>query len=153
MADQSLLSKTKKMRLPVDTKEDKRYWYALLGFVAATLLSVVYIVLRAYVTGIGFIRGPFVLTWLFGLIILGILTYPARLVDSAYVRNIQSAWQPKMWYWILIGFGLPLGAFTVSWPMFGTTGAVLLAALVFILITASMCGIFLYRRHVYIGAP
>lgn len=146
-------AEAKKTRLPVDTEDDKGYWYALVGFLAATVASVLYITLRTYVDGTGFMRGPFILAWLFGLVGLGVFTYPAKFFDAAYIRGLQPVWQPKMWYWVLIGYGLPLGAFVASWPMFGTSVAMLLAIAVFIMVTFYMCASFLYRRHVYLGDP
>lgn len=143
----------KKTRIPVDTSDDSGYWYALVGFITATLASSVYISLRTQLEGTGFMHGPFILLWLFGLAILGIITYPAQLLDAAYLRDLQSIWQPKMWYWLVLGFGIPLGTFVISWIRLQNAAAWLLAIIVFIIMTNVMCARFLYLRHVYIGEP
>lgn len=139
---------------PADVVDSEpKYWYALAAFVVATLFSVAYI---AIVTGIGgqsVISGSFLRLWLFGLVALAVLSYPALFRDTAFVRRTVVGWNPKSWWVIVVGFTTPLLVFTVGLLQYRPSVGVLLGILSFVLVTFVTMAFYLYRRHSYVGSP
>lgn len=148
----SILSEREKP--PTDVVESEpKYWYALAAFLAATLLSIIYVGVVIWVGGQSRISGSFLDLWLFGLVALAALSYPALFKDTAFVRQTVVGWNPKSWYIIMFGFTTPLLVFTVSLVWYHPSVSVLLGIFSFVIATFVTMGFHLYRRHTYIGSP
>lgn len=133
--------------------EDRKYWYAPMAFVLATLLSVLYVGVTTGMLGGNVDARLVVILILLGLTVLGVVSYPALFFDMAYIRRRGGTWRPKSWYYVAVGFGIPFlvviaGAFRYQ-PGVG----LLLGIVVFLLVTFALCSNYLYRRHSYLEVP
>lgn len=106
-----------------------------------------------YLAGRAALQDGVVVVWLAGLGVLGVLTYPVLLKDTASVRDMGFMWQPKSWYYVLIGFGTPLVTLILLGQRYSPAVRQLLTIIVFILVTCSVNVFYLYRRHRFLGTP
>lgn len=130
-----------------------RYWYMSVSFVAAVVISTMYMTFLILLGGQSTLQGGIFVIWLGGLSVLGVLTYPALLKDTASVRVREFTWQPKSWYYILIGFSAPFVVFLLLGQQYPLIVGILLSVIIFILVTCVVNAFYLYRRHRFLGTP
>lgn len=123
------------------------------AFVGAVILSTLYVTSLIYLGGQAALQGGVIIVWLAGLVVLGVLTYPVLLKDTASVRDMGFTWQPKSWYYVLIGFSTPLVTLILLGQRYPPAVRQLLAIIVFILVTFIVNIFYLYRRHRFLGTP
>lgn len=136
-----------------DDASKPRYWYASIAFVAAVIISTLYVAALISLGGPAVLQGGIVVVWLSGLSALGALTYLVLLKDTANVRKMGFTWQPKSWYYVLVGFSAPLVALILFGQRYPPGVRELLSIIVFILITCGVNVFYLYRRHRFLGTP
>lgn len=134
----------------------KKYWYTIAGYLAVGVLGLLYVIFTWQSASGG--SGAKMAGMAGGIVLLlfsggGLVIYPALFKDSAYLRESGSRWSPKWWYYILGGFGTPLATyFALNFgmkSMLAFTGAFLIHA-----VSATIvAGLYLYRRHKYVGVP
>lgn len=137
----------------------EKYWYTQVGFIFASILAIGYMVvafdsiINATTTGGAMAASLTLGLVMFGLVIYGLVTYGALFRDNAYVRGQYRGWNPRWWYYIGAGFGIPVAVFAVARLLGeGETGGGL-AMMVFVISTLGMNVAWIYNRHRYIGIP
>ena len=135
------------------TNSDSRYWYAITAFVVSTIVSVVYVSFTGTVIDRATDGEAFLSLWLFGLLILAVLVYPALFLDAVYVRRLDLSWQPKSWYYIAGVFSTTVIVFVIMSVLYQNTWTLLLGIGVFVGLTFAVCTRYLYRRHQFLGEP
>lgn len=134
-------------------RDDKKYWYALVAFIVATIGSLIYVILVTNLLGREAVQGTFLNLWVLGLLVLGVVAYVGLFKDTEYVRSLPYEWKPKSWYYFVFNFGVPIIALIAGSIGFQPTVGLLLAFLSFILATFCTSAYYLYRRRSYLGRP
>lgn len=134
-------------------RDDKKYWYALIAFIVATIGSLAYVVFVTNMLGREAVQGTFLLLWVLGLLVLGVVAYVGLFKDTAYVRSLNYEWKPKSWYYFVFNFGVPIIALIAGSIGLQPTVGLLLAIISFILATFCTSAYYLYRRRSYLGRP
>jgi len=130
-----------------------KYWYTSIAFVGAVIGSTLYVAALISLGSSTALQGGIVVLWLGGLSALGALTYLVLLKDTAKVRKMGFTWQPKSWYYVLVGFSTPLVALLFFGQRYPPAVSELLSLIIFILITSGINAFYLYRRHQFLGTP
>lgn len=123
-----------------------KYWYMIVSFVVAVIFSTVYVYVLIKIRGWYSLSGSFLSLWLFGLLFLGLSTYPALVKDTAFLRQQDTDWHPKSWYFFLFGLGAPFLGFFTALIRYPLVTSLALATVGFIVFTFLFSLYHLYRR-------
>lgn len=133
-----------------DTRE--LYWYVLaayllaVGFGVAAFLALVGVTNRVTVIGVGAIAVVLAL----GLVSLA--TFPALYRDATHLRR-RGEWNPHWWLYVGGGALTPIVGYLSGGYVFGPRVNLLLSVLSWLGSVATMCAVYLYRRHRAVGVP
>ncbi len=133
-----------------DTRE--LYWYVLaaylfaIAFGIALFLGVVGLTNRLTVIGVG------ALVILFVLGLASFTTFPALYMDASYLREVDE-WNPRWWVYAVGGAVTPIFSYFSGGFLFGPRVNLFLSVLSWLGSVATMCAVYLYRRHRAVGVP
>jgi multisubunit Na+/H+ antiporter MnhB subunit len=134
-----------------------KYWYTLAGYLAGAILAIGYVIVTflqmSNEPGAGMMAGLGSALVILGISAFGIATYPALFKDSAYLRETNQRWKPKWWYYIGLALGAPIASYFLAKFLLPASESITVAVLIHALSALTMSGVYLYRRHQYVGVP
>lgn len=134
-----------------------KYWYTLAGYFAGALLAIGYFIVTVAqmpkTANSSIVAGFTGAIVILGVSLFGLATYPALFKDSVYLRETNQRWQPQWWYYIGLALGTPIALYFVANTFLPSGEAATYALLVHAVSALTMSGVYLYRRHKYIGVP
>jgi len=135
----------------------ERNWYYLAIYVAVGLLAVLATLVSAASTwGTPQFSETWGSTLGLGITVVaigGIIIYPSLFRDSAYVRDTRTRWKPQWWYYLGGALAVPVAVFFVVNAVYSPALAFILAVISHSFSASIAAGLYLYRRHSFVGVP
>lgn len=130
----------------------EKYWYTIAAYLAVAIIAILYSANTILSEGQPSVQAVALAVPLLAVTFGGLIIYPALFKDSAYIRDTRKTWNPKWWYYILFGLGIPAGLYAFTSGI-GASAAFPTAVLSHALTAPITAAYYLYQRHKFLGVP
>ena len=121
------------------------FWYTIVGYVFITSISIGLLVYNFGYTE--YLSSADAVFLVFGLIAFSVVPYPAIVLDSAYLRSVNSEWTPNWRWYAGLGTALPIGVGVLTVPFVTWIEVIGLSLLTFLPVTTVLCIHYLLSRY------
>ena len=142
--------RTQRRNVTVRDGTSKKYWYTIMGYVAALPLMLIYLAVTMNEFGPAAIMSASI--FIIVLLFLGVASMPALFKDSAYLRESRAHWMPEWWNYIGASVGVPTVVY-FGLDAVGVQEAAPFTMIAFLVVTYAASAYYIYNRHRFVGVP